>query len=57
VRSEPAAHVLPLVFFVSAQACQGDLMRAAIMTASQVMLGYGFIPDVYYHPATPAWNQ
>jgi hypothetical protein len=50
VRSGSSPHVLPLSFILLAQGYQGDLTRAATMTASQVMVGYAFILGVYYHP-------
>jgi len=50
VRSGTAPHVLPLSFILLAQAYQGDLTRAATMTASQVMVGYAFILGAYYYP-------
>jgi len=49
-RSGSAPHVIPLSFFLFAQAYQGDLTRAATMTASQVMVGYAFILSAYYYP-------
>lgn len=50
VRNGSSPHVLPLSFFLLAQAYQGDLTRAATMTASQVMVGYSFILGAYYYP-------
>jgi hypothetical protein len=50
VRAGSSPHVLPLSFFLLAQAYQGDLTRAATMTASQVMVGYAFILGAYYYP-------
>jgi hypothetical protein len=50
VRNGSTPHVLPLAFYLLAQAYQGDLTRAATMTASQVMIGYAFILGAYYYP-------
>jgi hypothetical protein len=50
VRAGTSPHVLPLSFCLLAQAYQGDLTRAATMTASQVMVGYAFILGAYYYP-------
>jgi len=50
VRAGSSPHVLPLSFCLLAQAYQGDLTRAATMTASQVMVGYAFILGAYYYP-------
>lgn len=49
-RAGSAPHVIPLSFCLFAQAYQGDLTRAATMTASQVMVGYAFILSAYYYP-------
>jgi hypothetical protein len=50
VRSGSSPHVMPLSFCLLAQAYQGDLTRAATMTASQVMVGFAFILGAYYYP-------
>jgi hypothetical protein len=50
VRSGSSPHVLPLSFCLLAQSYQGDLTRAATMTASQVMVGFAFILGAYYYP-------
>jgi hypothetical protein len=50
VRAGSSPHVLPLSFFLLAQGYQGDLTRAATMTASQEMIGYAFILGAYYYP-------
>jgi hypothetical protein len=50
VRAGSSPHVLPLSFFLFAQGYQGDLTRAATMTASQEMIGYAFILGAYYYP-------
>jgi len=50
VRNGSSPHVLPLAFFLFAQAYAGDVTRNGTMTASQIMLGYSFILGVYYHP-------
>jgi hypothetical protein len=50
VRAGSSPHVLPLSFCLLAQSYQGDLTRAATMTASQVMIGYAFILGAYYYP-------
>lgn len=50
VRSGSSPHVLPLSVFLLAQGYQGDLTRAATMTASQIMIGYAFILGAYYYP-------
>lgn len=50
VKQGQSPHVLPLAFFLVAQAYQGDLTRAATMTASQVMVGYAFILGTYSNP-------
>jgi hypothetical protein len=50
VRSGSSPHVLPLSFYLMAQCYEGDLTRAATMTASQVMVGYAFILGAYYYP-------
>jgi hypothetical protein len=49
-RAGSSPHVIPLSFCLFAQAYQGDLTRAATMTASQVMVGYAFILSAYYYP-------
>jgi hypothetical protein len=49
-RAGSSPHVIPLSFCLFAQAYQGDLTRAATMTASQVMIGYAFILSAYYYP-------
>ena len=50
VRAGSSPHVLPLSFCLMAEGYQGDLTRAATMTASQIMVGYAFILGAYYHP-------
>jgi hypothetical protein len=49
-RAGSTPHVVPLAFCLLAQGYQGDLTRAATMTASQVMVGYAFILGAYYYP-------
>jgi len=49
-RSGSSPHVIPLAVCLFAQAYQGDLTRAATMTASQVMVGYAFILSAHYYP-------
>lgn len=49
-RGGSSPHTIPLSFCLLAQAYQGDLTRAATMTASQVMIGYAFILSAYYYP-------
>jgi hypothetical protein len=50
LRAGNTPHALPLSFCLLAQAYQGDLTRAATMTASQVMVGYAFILGAYFYP-------
>ena len=57
VRAGSSPHALPLSFCLLAQAYQGDLTRAATMTASQVMVGFAFILGAYYYPDETASQE
>ncbi len=54
VRTGSSPHVLPLSFFLFAQAYQGDLTRNAAITGSMVMTAVVYILGAYYNPDTSA---
>ena len=53
VRIGCSPHVLPLSFFLFAQAYQGDMTRNAATSGSMVMVGSAFILGAFYNPDSP----